>query len=100
MREGPRPWDRRASVTIAAAAELVNVDMQTIRQWSDSGYVEIEWRGDMEVVRLDRVEALAKAHRRPPRPKVSGLQGRLEGAVVREPDIGDLQRLVRERDRR
>lgn len=84
-------------MTIAAAAELVNVDTKTIRRWSDSGFVEIEWRGDMEVVRLDRIEAAAASHRRPVGRKVSGLRARLEGVVVDDPDIAELQQVARER---
>ena len=47
------------SVTIEAAAELVDVDAATIRHWSKTGALQIERLGDMEVVRLDRVHWLA-----------------------------------------
>jgi hypothetical protein len=96
-RESVRPWDRRTSVTIQAAAELVNVDTKTIRRWSDSGFIEIEWRGDMEVVRLDLIEAVAASQRRLKSREHSGLRARLEGAVVGEPDVGALQQIARER---
>jgi hypothetical protein len=84
-------------VTIEAAAELVNVDTNTIRAWSDSGFIEIEWRGDMEVVRLDLIEAVATSQRRPRSRERSGLRARLEGTVVGDPDVGALQQLARER---
>jgi hypothetical protein len=47
------------SVLLEAAAELARVDVRTIRQWAAIGAVEIDWRGEMEVVRLDRVKFLA-----------------------------------------
>jgi hypothetical protein len=36
----------------------VDVDVETIRHWSDVGSLEIEQRGEMDVVRLDRVRIL------------------------------------------
>jgi hypothetical protein len=48
-----------ASVSIHAAAELVNVEVRDIRQWAATGALTIESRGDMEVVRLDEVKALS-----------------------------------------
>ena len=53
-----RSLGKNASVTVEAAARLVDVDVETIRHWSDIGSIEIEQRGDMNVVRLDRVRVL------------------------------------------
>jgi hypothetical protein len=53
-----RSLGKNASVTVEAAARLVDVDVETIRHWSDVGSLEIEQRGDMDVVRLDRVRIL------------------------------------------
>ena len=47
-----------ASVTVEAAAHFVDVDVATIRHWSEIGSQEIERRGDMDVVRLDLLRAL------------------------------------------
>jgi hypothetical protein len=52
-----------ASVTIEAAARLVDVDVATIEHWSDIGSIEIEQRGEMDVVRLDRVRMLTDSSR-------------------------------------
>jgi hypothetical protein len=102
MRMQPRggPLKKYAAVTVDAAAELVNVDAGTIRYWSELGSVEIEWRGDMEVVRLDQVRAVASSNapRRPARRR-EGLRRRLEGATVEDLDITDLQQLARDRSR-
>ena len=97
-RDVARRWNKHASVPVEAAAELVNVDTATIRRWSDSGFVEIEWRGDMEVVRLDTVEALAASQRQRGNETTDGLRARLEGATVPELSVIDLQELVRDRD--
>ena len=54
---------RHPSVPIAAAAELTSVDVPTVREWARAGRLVIEQRGDMEVVELARVTALASKHR-------------------------------------
>jgi hypothetical protein len=93
--------DRHASVTVDAAAELVNVDSATIRRWSASGTVEIEWRGDMEVVRLDQVEAANAMSRRERSSSQRGeLRSRLEGATIDELSVAGLQQLARDREGR
>jgi hypothetical protein len=46
---------RHPSVPIAAAAELTDVDVPTVREWARAGSLVIEQRGDMEVVDLARV---------------------------------------------
>jgi hypothetical protein len=48
------------SVTIESAAELLNVEVRTIRQWSAIGSLQIERRGDVELVHLGQVKALAR----------------------------------------
>ena len=45
-------------MTVEAAAHFVDVDVATIRHWSEIGSQEIERRGDMDVVRLDLLRAL------------------------------------------
>jgi hypothetical protein len=87
----------KASVTVQAAADLVSVDPSTIRGWSRSGVVHLEWRGDMEVVRLDQVRAAA-ASNRPVRPAGEALRERLEGVALEDTSsVADLQALARSR---
>jgi hypothetical protein len=101
FRPGDRAVKRHASVTVDAAAELVNVDSATIRRWSASGTVEIEWRGDMEVVRLDQVEAANAMSRRERSSSQRGeLRSRLEGATIDELSVAGLQQLARDREGR
>jgi hypothetical protein len=88
------------SVPIAAAAELAQVDVRTIRQWAAIGAIEIEWRGDMEVVRLDRLKFLVSTWEMPGRDRSServAIRGLLGDATVNTPSVTDLQQLARER---
>jgi len=100
MREGlERSLGKNASVTVEAAARLVDVDVETIRHWSDIGSIEIEKRGDMDVVRLDRVRVLTD----PSRTGTSGTRHGLLRALLRDapktdsPSVVVLQELVREK---
>jgi hypothetical protein len=61
--DGRTASGEHVSVTVGAAARLVDVDVATIRHWSEIGSLEIERRGDMDVVRLDKVKALANSSR-------------------------------------
>lgn len=90
----------RASVTIEAAAELVDIDAATIRHWSNIGQLEIERLGDMEVVRLDRVNRLAASphHGTPKTARNAALKERLGGASTETLDVTDLQELARDRE--
>ena len=87
------------SVLIEAAAELAHVEVRTIRQWAAIGALEIEWRGDMEVVRLDRVKFLSSAWNMPSRDpgERQALRGLLGDATVDTPSVTGLQQLARER---
>jgi hypothetical protein len=60
---------KAAAVPLDVAAELVQIDVETIRRWAELGAIEIDTRGGMEVVRLDRVRWLAG-------PNGAGLAGR------------------------
>ena len=80
-----RSLGRYASVTVEAAARLVNVDVARIRHWSDVGSLEIQQRGDMDVVRFDQVRALATSAR-------MGTEGTRAG-------FGALQALLRDTER-
>jgi len=91
---------KNASVTIDAAAQLTDIDASTIRHWSEIGALEIEHRGDMEVVRLDRVRWLSQS---PPRvvktvTRNAALKDRLGGATLETLDVTDLQELARDRE--
>jgi hypothetical protein len=91
---------KNASVTIDAAAQLTDIDASTIRHWSEIGALEIEHRGDMEVVRLDRVRWLSQS---PPRvlktvTRNAALRDRLGGATLETLDVTDLQELARDRE--
>lgn len=79
-----------ASVTIEAAADWVDVDVSTIRDWSATGALEIELRGDMEVVSLEHVRVLADR-----RGSMRSLLVKAEIAASR--GVTDLQKLARER---
>lgn len=87
------------SVAIETAAERARVDVLTIRKWSADGLLEIERRGETEVVRLPDVDALAswetsrqKATRR------GTIRGLLkESTRVKPLDVSGLQKLVRDR---
>lgn len=89
---------RHPSVTIEAAAELTEVDVPTVRGWAREGTLIIEQRGDMEIVQLEEVKALA-ARRRATRRR--GLRDRLADSsttpVAEVVNIVDLQGLARER---
>ena len=89
----------KASVTLDAAATLVNVDAATIRRWSEDGSIEVEWRGDMEVVRLDQVRSAAASNQGRRRPRGAALRERLDGASLGETlSVIDLQEQARERE--
>lgn len=99
MAEGlERSLGKNASVTVEAAARLVDVDVETIRHWSDIGSIEIEQRGDMDVVRLDRVRVLTDSSR-----AVRGTRHGLLHALLRDaprsetPSVVVLQELAREK---
>jgi hypothetical protein len=88
------------SVLIEAAAELAGVDVRTIRQWAVIGAIEIEWRGEMEVVRLDRVKYLSSTYNMPirnPSAERQALRGLLGDATLDTPSVAALQQLARER---
>lgn len=90
---------RGAAVPIEVAAELVDVQVSAIRRWASIGSLELESRGDMEVVRLDRVRHLASVS--PPRRDRGDvrqtLRGLLRGAELSTPSVLALQRLAQER---
>jgi phage terminase Nu1 subunit (DNA packaging protein) len=93
---------RHPSVTIAAAAELTDVDVPTVRGWAHTGSIVIEQRGDMEVVQLDEVRALAMRRRAARnRPIRDRLREANDGAapLAEVVNIADLQELVREREK-
>ena len=90
------------SVPIESAAELMHIEVRAIREWSAIGSIEIERRGDVELVHLGQVKALARPasslgdgneiHR-------GGLRGLLRGAgTVDAQSVAGLQALARERE--
>ena len=89
------------SVTIESAAELLNVEVRTIHQWSAIGSLRIERRGDVELVHLGQVRALARSpivtgDRRDNRR--GGLRALLrEATPVDAQSVAGLQALARER---
>jgi hypothetical protein len=90
------------TVSIESAAELMRVEVREIRQWSAIGSIQIERRGDVELVHLGQVQALARS------PIVigdrkdvqrSGLRALLRGAKsVDAQSVAGLQALARERE--
>ena len=90
------------SVTIESAAALMNVEVRAIRQWSAIGSLRIERRGDVELVHLGQVKALARSSISIGDRKENqrgGLRGLLrEANLVGARSVADLQALARERD--
>ena len=90
------------SVTIESAAALMNVEVRAIRQWSAIGSLEIERRGDEELVHLGQVQALARSSIAIGDRKENqrgGLRGLLrEAKAVDAQSVAGLQALARERD--
>jgi len=92
----------RVNVTVEAAVELARVDIQTITRWSDVGSLQIERIGDMRVVHLDEVKALATTQRTAERVcRNAALRALLKEATpVESPNhVARLQRLARTRSR-
>jgi hypothetical protein len=89
------------SVTIQSAAELMDIDVRSIRQWSAIGALRIDRRGDTELVELGQVRSLmrsglATGGRRDTRR--SALQGLLREANMVDPQsVAGLQELARGR---
>jgi DNA-binding transcriptional MerR regulator len=93
-----RTLGKYASVTIEAAARLVDVDVATIRHWSDVGSIEIEQRGDMDLVRLDQVRQLTTTSRKEARTRHGSLRALLRDAEkVESLNVSGLQQHVREK---
>jgi DNA-binding transcriptional MerR regulator len=93
-----RTLGKYASVTVEAAARLVDVDVATIRHWSDVGSIEIEQRGDMDVVRLDQVKQLTATSRKTARTRHGSLRALLRDAKqVESLSVSGLQQHVREK---
>ena len=99
MRSGfERTLGKYASVTIEAAARLVDVDVATIRHWSDVGSIEIEQRGDMDVVRLDQVRQLTNTSRAGAGTRHGSIRALLRDAErVESLSVSALQQHVREK---
>jgi hypothetical protein len=97
--DGTSGIGRKASVTVEAAAKLADIDEATIRHWSEIGALTIESRGDMEVVRLDRVHWLSQAPHVATRvSRNAALKDRLGEATTETLDVTDLQELARDRE--
>ena len=94
-----RSLGKNASVTVEAAARLVDVDVETIRRWSHVGALEIEQRGDMDVVRLDRVRILTDTSKVGARGARHGLLRALlkDAPKIETPSVVVLQELAREK---
>ena len=94
-----RSLGKYASVTVEAAARLVDVDVARIRHWSDVGALEIQQRGDMDVVRLDQVRALSTSARLGTEGSGAGsLRALLRDTAKRESvSVSLLQELAREK---
>jgi hypothetical protein len=88
------------SVTIDAAAELLHIDVRTIREWSAIGSLQIERRGDEEVVHLGQVRALVRSplgSGESTEPRRGALRVLLRDARADAESIAGLQQLARER---
>lgn len=88
------------SVTIEVAAELMNIEVRTIREWSSIGSLQIERRGDEDVVHLGQVKVLARSPMAPDggaETHPGALRELLRGATVDTESLAGLQELARER---
>ena len=88
------------SVTIEVAAELMNIEVRTIREWSSIGSLQIERRGDEDVVHLGQVKVLARSPMAPGggvEAHPGALRELLRGATVDTESLAGLQELARER---
>jgi phage terminase Nu1 subunit (DNA packaging protein) len=93
---------RHPSVTIEAAAELTDVDVPTVRGWARGGSIVIEQRGDMEVVQLDEVRALAMRRRASRNRSIRDRLREADGGaapLAEVVNIADLLELVRNREK-
>ena len=90
------------SVTIESAAQLLNIEVRAIREWSAIGSIQIDRRGDVELVHLGQVRALARSPVALGDRKETtrgGLRGLLRGAgTVDAQSVAGLQALARERE--
>lgn len=88
------------SVTIEAAAELMGIDVRVIREWSAIGSLQIERRGDEEVVHLGQVRTLVRSPLRSgegAEPRRGALRLLLRDTRTDAESIAGLQELARER---
>jgi hypothetical protein len=88
------------SVTIEAAAELMNIEVRVIREWSAIGSLQIERRGDEEVVHLGQVRALIRSplgSGAGVEPRRGALRMLLRDTRTDTESIAGLQELARER---
>lgn len=86
------------SVTIEAAAELMNIDVRVIREWSANGSLHIEYRGNDEVVHLGQVRALVRSGSgESTEPRRGALRVLLRDTRTDSESIAWLQELARER---
>jgi hypothetical protein len=88
------------SVTIQVAAELTNIEVRTIREWSAIGALQIERRGDDDVVHLGQVKALARSPMAPGggvETHPGALRELLREATVDTEGLAGLQELARAR---
>ena len=89
------------AVTIDSAAELLNIDVRSIRQWSAIGSLRIERRGDEELVDLVQLRSLMRSGLLAGgRPETSrgALQALLrEARAVDSQSVAGLQELARQR---
>jgi hypothetical protein len=97
-RESRRSLVNNASVPLEAASELVGVQIGQIRGWAENGSIEIERRGDLEVVHLDAVEALAHPRHVAHRDRCYMLRRLLDGITLETQSVLELQQLARERE--
>jgi hypothetical protein len=88
------------SVTIETAAELMNIEVRLIREWSAIGSLRIDRRGDEEVVHLGQVRALVRSPLGSGggvEPRRGALRVLLRDTRTDTESIAGLQELARER---
>lgn len=86
-------------LSLDEASRATSVTMATLRGWCNDGRIEYERRGELRVVRLDQVLALASGPKRSSKLERSTLRRLLNGPTTgSEPlQVAGLQELVRDR---
>ena len=88
--------DNDGSVTIETAAELMQIEVRAIRQWSAIGAIAIERRDDAELVDLRQVQALVRTGVVMSSVTLAGFEGNLSTQVGAIGDASNREKVLGE----